>query len=93
MLDINKNLLSCYFNLTEKLSGPLHALYMEHWSTGGQYWGEVCLPLSEKAESCPHMLLCHSGTDLLLPLLLPTLGLWYLVALAGTLMSPVAAEN
>ena len=62
------------------------------WSTGGRSWGEVCLLLSEKAEACFHVLPCHIGTALLLPLLLLTLGLWYVVALAGTGFSPVAGE-
>ena len=62
------------------------------WSTGGHSWEEVCLLLSEKAEACFHVLLCHIGTALLLPLLLLTLGLWYVVALAGTGFSPVARK-
>ena len=56
------------------------------------FGGKFCLLLSEKAEACFHVLPCHIGTVLLLPLLLLTLGLWYLVALAGTGFSPVARE-
>ena len=51
--------------------------------TGGCSWGEVCLLLSEKAEACFHVLPCHIRTALLLPLLLLTVGLWYVVALAS----------
>ena len=69
--------------------GPLRAPYMEYWRS---LLGEVCLLLSAKAEACSHVLSCHSGTAFLLPLLLLTLGLWYLVALAGTGFSPVARE-
>ena len=46
--------------------------------------GEVCLLLSKKAEACFHVLQCHIGTALLLPLLVLTLGLWYAVALVRT---------
>ena len=60
--------------------------------TGGRFWGEVFLLLSEKAEACFHVLGCCSGTVFLLPLFLPMFGLWYLVALAGTWLSPVARE-
>ena len=56
------------------------------------FGGEVCLLLSKKAEACFHVLPCGSGAALLLPLILPKLGLWYLVALAGTGFSPVARE-
>ena len=69
---------------------PLGALYVEH--TGGRSWLEVCFTLPKKARACFHVLPCHIGTVVLLPLLLLTLGLWYLVALAGTGFSPVARE-
>jgi len=62
------------------------------WSTGGRSWGEVSLLLSEKAEASFHVLPCHIVTALLLPLILLTLGLWYLVALAGIGFSPVVRE-
>ena len=68
---------------------PFRALYVEYW---GRSWGEVYLLLSEKAEACSHVLPCHIGTALLLPLLLLTLGLCYLVTLVGTGFSPVARE-
>ncbi len=72
------------------MSGPLRALYVEH--TGGRSWLEVCFPFPEKAKACFHVLPCHIGTIVLLPLLLLTLGLWYLVALARTGFSPLARE-
>ena len=71
------------------MCGPLRAPYVEYWRL---LLGKVCLLLSEKAEACSHVLPCHIGTALLLPLLLLTLGVWYLVALAGTGFSPVARE-
>ena len=70
----------------------LDLFVLSTWSTVGRYWREVCLLLSKKTEACSNVLSCHNGTALLLPLLLPTLGLWYLVALAGTWMSPVTRE-
>ena len=72
------------------MCGPLHALYVER--TGGRSRLEVCFPLPKKANTCLHMLPYHIGIVVLLPLLLLTLGLWYLVALAGTGLSPVARE-
>ena len=72
------------------MCGPLCALYVGH--TGGRSRLEVCFPLPEKAKACFHALLCHIGTVVLLSLLLLTLGLWYLVALVGTGLSPVARE-
>ena len=71
------------------MCGPLCASYVEHWRS---LLGGICLLLSAKAEACSHVLSCYSGTALLLPLLLLTLGLLYLVALAGTGFSPVARE-
>ena len=71
------------------MCGPLRAPHVEYWRS---LLGGGCLLLSAKAEACSHVLSCHSGTDLLLPLLLLTVGLWYLVALAGTGFSPVARE-
>ena len=71
------------------MCGPHRAPYVEYWRS---LLGEVCLLLSVKAEACSHVLSCHSGTALLIPLLLLTLGLSYLVALALTGFSPVARE-
>ena len=45
-----------------------------------------------KQKSCLNVLSCHIGITLPLPLFLLVLGLWYLVALAGTGFSPVAGE-
>ena len=75
--------------LIDVICGPLRAPYVEYWRS---LLGEVYLLLSEKAEACCHVLPCHIGTALLLPLLLLTLGLWYVVDLAGTGFSPVARE-
>jgi len=71
------------------MCGPLSAPYVEHLRS---LLGGVCLLLSEKAEACPHVLPGRSGAALILPLLLPMLGMWYLVALAGTGFSPVVRE-
>ena len=54
--------------------------------------GKSSLLLSEKAEARFPCVSCHIGTAVLLPLFLLTLGLWYVVALAGTGFSPVAGE-
>ena len=54
--------------------------------------GSFAFSFPRKQKPGFHVLPCHIGTALLLPLLLLTLGLWYVVALAGTGFSPVARE-
>ena len=56
------------------------------------FGGNFAFSFPRKQKPGFHVLPCHIGTALLLPLFLLTLGLWYVVALAGTGFSPVAGE-
>ena len=69
---------------------PFRTLYVECWRS--LLVGSFAFSFLRKQKPCFHVLPCHIGLTLLLPLLLLALGLWYLVALAGTGFSPVARE-
>jgi hypothetical protein len=72
------------------MCGPFRALYVEYWRS--LMVASFVFFFPRKQKSCLTVLSCHIGITLPLALFLLVLGLWYLVALAGTGVSPVARE-